>query len=81
MVNAFRYVVDDQLYTAYSQLLRLQDGRKVFGISCPDFNDNNFEIIETGVHESPYQPTESNYLNPFSKTLIQWFSDFKLLSD
>ena len=81
MGNAFRYVVDDQLYYAYSQLLRVQNGRKVFGITCPDCSDNNFEIIETGLQGSPYQPTESNYLNPFSKTLIQWFSDFKLLSD
>ncbi|HEY4965003.1 MAG TPA: hypothetical protein VII28_01325 [Puia sp.] len=81
MVNAFRYVVDDRLYTAFSQLLRLQNGKKVFEINCPDFVDNGFEIIETGMYGSPYQPTEPNFLDPFSQTLTQWFSDFKLLSD
>jgi len=81
MVNAFRYVVDDNLYTAYSEFLRLQNNRKVFGITCPDFSENNFEIIETGIHEAPYQPTQSIYLNPFSQIITQWFSDFKLLSE
>lgn len=81
MVNAFRYVVDDRLYTAFSQFLRLENGRKIFGITCPDFGDNGFEIIETGVQGTPYQPTETNCLNPFSQTVVQWFSDFKLLSD
>lgn len=81
MVNAFRYVVDDNLYTAFARLLRMQNGRKVFEIICPDFSDNSFEVIETGVCGAPYQPTDSNFLNPFSQTLTQWFSDFKLLSE
>jgi hypothetical protein len=81
MVNAFRYVVDDNLYTAFSQLLRLQNGRKVFGINCPDFSENCFEIIETDLPGAAYQPIQSDYLSPFSKTIIQWFSDYKLLSE
>jgi hypothetical protein len=81
MVNEFRYVVDDNLYTAFTRLLRLQNGRKVFEIICPDFSENSFEVIETGISGAPYKPTESNNINPFSQTLIQWFSDYKLLSE
>jgi hypothetical protein len=81
MVNAFRYVVEDNLYTAYSELLRLQNGREVFEIICPDFNDKRLLIIETGIPGAPYQPAESIYINPFSEIITQWFSDYKLLSE
>lgn len=81
MVNAFRYVIDNNLYTAYSQFLRLQDNRKVFGITCPDFGEKNFEIIESGLPGEPYQPAESFVIDPFSRILTQWFSDYKLLSE
>jgi hypothetical protein len=81
MEDAFRYVVDNKLYTAFARLSRLQNGRKVFEIICPDFSENGFEVIETGVYGAPYQPMESNYLNPFSQTLTLWFSDYKLLSE
>jgi len=81
MVNAFRYVMNGKLYTALAQPLRLQNGKKVFGIICPDFTDKGFEIIETGVSGLRYQPTETNCSNPFSQILTQWFSDYKLLSE
>ncbi len=81
MINAFRYVIDNNLYTAYSQLLRLQNDRKVFGITCPDFGEKNFEIIETGNPGEPYLPAESFVIDTFAKILTQWFSDYKLLSE
>ena len=80
MVNAFRYVLDGNLYTAFSEFVRLENGQKVFEITCPDFSDAIFEFVETGVHELPYRPKKSNCFDPFSQILVQWFSDFRLLS-
>ena len=81
MVNAFRYVFDGNLYTAFSEPAGLENGRKVFIITCPDFKDKVFEFVETGVNEARYQPKEANCLTPFSQMLLQWFSDFKLHSN
>jgi hypothetical protein len=81
MANPFRYVIDNTLYIGFSQPMPLDDGRKVFGITCPDFVDNYFEVIETGNHSSPYLPRTSFYINPFSQKVLEWFSDYKLLFD
>ena len=81
MLSTFRYVFEDNLYMALSQVLPLENGKKVFKIICPDFIDKNFEVIETGNQYSPYEPKSSNYNNPFSQTIIEWFSDSKLIFD
>jgi hypothetical protein len=79
MAHPFRYVYEDCLYLGFSQAMPLDDGRKVFGITCPDFVENYFEIIETGNPNSPYLPKTINYFNPFSEVVITWFNDDKLL--
>ena len=79
MTNPFRYVIGDILYTGFSQPLSLHHGRKVFGIVCPDFVDNYFEVIETGDRILPYLPRASCYINPFSQKVLEWFCDHKLI--
>jgi hypothetical protein len=79
MADYFRYVFEDNLYTGISKSLALENGRKVYGITCPDFNDSYFEVVETGNHSSPYLPRPFLYLNPFSQQVLGWFSDYKLL--
>ena len=81
MASPFRYVYDDNLYLGFSTEMPLENGKKVFGIICPDFIDNYFEVIETGNPKSPYLPKALNLFNPFSQSVIPWFSDFKLLFD
>jgi hypothetical protein len=78
MAQPFRYVFEDSLYLGFSQAMPLDDGRKVFGITCPDF-DSYFEVIETGNQRSPYLPKASQYVNPFSQKVLEWFCDYKLL--
>jgi len=59
----------------------LDEGGKVFGISCPDFLGSYFEVIETGNPSSPYLPRGAFHFDPFAKEVLEWFSDYKLLSD
>ena len=66
---------------ALSQDMPLEGGKRVFGIICPDFEGKYFEVIETGNQCSRYELKASNCLNPFSQTVIGWFSDSKLLFD
>ena len=79
MLNTFRYVFDDNLYMGLSQAMPNENGKKVFEIICPDFNNKYFEVIETGNHCSPYELKASDCVNPFSQTVIGWFSDSRLL--
>jgi hypothetical protein len=79
MLDPFRYVFEDSLYFGFSEVIKLEAGRKVFGIICPDFN-NYFEIIETGNQRSPYQPRVSQ-LNPFSEKVLEWFCDHQIIYD
>ena len=81
MASPFRYVFDDNLYIGFSEPMPLENGKKVFGIVCPDFIDNYFEVIETGNPKFPYLTKETNLFNPFSQSVLTWFSDFKLLFD
>jgi len=79
MVRAFRYVLNENLLEAFSQSMPLESGKKVFRIICPDISEMYFEVIETGVRNMPYQFKSSKYFYPFSQTIIEWFSDNKLL--
>ncbi len=81
MTHPFRYVFEDCLYFGFSQPMPSDDGRKVFGISCPDFLGTYFEVIETGNRSSPYLPRASFPFDPFTQEVLEWFSDYKLLSD
>jgi|GEM_PF-1299325 hypothetical protein len=84
MVNAFRYVFDDNLYNGYSQPLPLENGKKVYRIFFPEQTGQYgdfFDVIETGEHTSPYRPRISKTFDQFYKTVIDWFSDYKLLSE
>jgi hypothetical protein len=81
MASPFRYVFEDCLYLGFSQAMPLDDGKKFFGITCPDFVENYFEVVETGDKSSPYLPKSPVYFNPFSQAVIEWFSDHKLLWD
>jgi hypothetical protein len=72
------------LYEAYSQPIPSVDGRKVFRITYPEHADqfgDFFEVIETGNHTSPYKPRDLKSYNIFYLTVLDWFSDYKLLSD
>jgi hypothetical protein len=84
MANAFRYVFDDRLYSGYSQTLPPEDGKQVYRIffpeqagRCKDF----LEVIETGEQNIRYKPKFEKDNNQFYQEVINWFSDFKLLSD
>jgi len=79
MLNTFRYVFDHNLYMGLSKDMPHENGKKVFEIICPDFNNKDFEVIETGDQDSPYELKASNCANPFSQTVIGWFSDSRLL--
>jgi hypothetical protein len=81
MASPFRYVFDDNLYLGFSEPMPLENGKKVFGIICPDFIDNYFEVIETGNPKSRYLPRATNCFDPFTQKVIEWFSDNKLLFD
>ena len=82
MASPFRYVFEDTLYLGFSEPLPLADGgRKCFGITCPDFAGNYFEVVETGNQNSPYLHKESSHVNPFSQKVLEWFTDHKLLYD
>jgi hypothetical protein len=84
MVNVFRYVFDDHLYNGYSQPMPLEKGRRVFSICCPEYTDqfgDFFDVIETGEHHFSFKPKTSNMLYAFYQIIINWFSDYKLLSD
>jgi len=79
MADYFRYVFEDNLYTGVSQSMALENGRKVYGITCPDFIDSYFEVVETGNRSLPYHPRSAYCFNPFSQKVLEWFSDFRLL--
>jgi hypothetical protein len=83
MANAFRYVFGNNLYSGYWQCMPRENGRRVFRISYPE-HANQFgdfiEIIETGDHDLPYQPKVPKDPDQFYSSIIQWFSDNKLLS-
>jgi hypothetical protein len=84
MVNAFRYVINDNLYEGYSQPMPLECGKRVFRIYYPDHTDqidDFFEVIETGDHSSPYKLKIPESFNPFYRTVIDWFADYRILTD
>jgi hypothetical protein len=81
MASPFRYVFDDNLYLGFSEPMPLEKGKKVFGIICPDFIDDYFEVVETDNPGLPYMPKTLHFFNPFSTEVIAWFSDYKLLLD
>lgn len=81
MAHPFRYVFEDCLYFGFSQPMPLDDRRKVFGITCPDFLGSYFEVIETGNRGSPFLPKASFHFDPFVQEVLEWFSDYRLLSD
>jgi hypothetical protein len=60
-----------------------ENGRKIFRISYPEhtglFGDF-FEIVETGDHQFPFKCKTPNELGSFYGQILQWFSDYKLLS-
>jgi hypothetical protein len=84
MANTFRYVFDDRLYCGYSQALPSEEGKKVYRIFFPEqagrFGDF-FEVIETGDDTIRYKSKFPKDNDQFYQEVINWFSDYKLLSD
>jgi hypothetical protein len=83
MANSFRYVVTGNLYNGSWQPMPPENGRKIFRISCPEHAGqlgDFFEVVETGDHFLPYKSKTPKEFGPFYYRIIQWFSDYKLLS-
>jgi hypothetical protein len=84
MENTFRYVFNDRLFEGYSQPMPFENGRRVYRIFYPEHTDqfgDFFEVIETGDLQSPFEPKTIKTVGLFYRTVIDWFSDYRLLSD
>jgi hypothetical protein len=84
MDGFFHYVYDSRLFVAFRQMIRQEDGRRIYRITYPQHAHQYgayVDILETRNPDYPWvRLSDKPFDNGFFRSLIEWFSDHMLLT-